>query len=246
MVRNNFQENYIESKDAGHLFIIKQAPGESLRSFFKKFPEVKCQVKGVNEITIINAATCGLQRGHLSERLAYKPIHTATELFDKIEQYAQAKEDSSRRVEGTPSATSAQPSNEPKQTTPLPPATPTTSKPRNNFHQRGWNVYHLDAGQTSEGAKRGGRAGSGRGRGHGCHGGRHPDTRSGVEGITSYCDLHGECSHITADCCTITAMHDYMNRHQQPAEREDPRGADNQLPAPPTRPCIEGGHSEPR
>lgn len=42
--------------------------GESLRSFFKKFAEVKCQVKGVNETTIINAAICGLQTGPLSEK----------------------------------------------------------------------------------------------------------------------------------------------------------------------------------
>ena len=63
LIRNNFQGNYTEPKNAGHLFAIKQTPGESLRSFFKKFAEVKCQVKGVNGTTIINAATRGLQKG---------------------------------------------------------------------------------------------------------------------------------------------------------------------------------------
>ena len=57
---NTFQGNHAEPKDAGHLFAIKQASGESIRNFFKKFAEVKCQVKGVNETTVINAATCGL------------------------------------------------------------------------------------------------------------------------------------------------------------------------------------------
>ena len=51
-------------------------------------------MKGVNETTIINTATCGLQRDPLSERLARKPIRKVTELFDKIEEYARAEEDS--------------------------------------------------------------------------------------------------------------------------------------------------------
>ena len=42
LLRNNFQGNYTEPKGPGHLFAVKQAPGESLRSFFKKFTEVKC------------------------------------------------------------------------------------------------------------------------------------------------------------------------------------------------------------
>lgn len=63
LIRNNFQGNYTEPKDAGHLFAVKQAPGKSFCSFFRKFAEVKCQVKNVNETTIINAATCGLQKG---------------------------------------------------------------------------------------------------------------------------------------------------------------------------------------
>ena len=86
LIRNNFQGNYTEPKDAGHLFAIKQAPNESLRSFFRKFAEVKCQVKGVNETTIINAATCGLRNGPLSERLARKPVCSVTDLFDKMEE----------------------------------------------------------------------------------------------------------------------------------------------------------------
>ena len=42
LLRNNFQGNYTEPKDAGHLFGVKQAPDESFRSFFRKFAEVKC------------------------------------------------------------------------------------------------------------------------------------------------------------------------------------------------------------
>lgn len=42
-------------------------------------------MKGVNETIVINAATCGLQKGPLSERLAPKPVHMATDLFDKME-----------------------------------------------------------------------------------------------------------------------------------------------------------------
>ena len=37
LVRNNFQGNYVEPKDAGHLFAVKQAPGESLRSFLGNY-----------------------------------------------------------------------------------------------------------------------------------------------------------------------------------------------------------------
>lgn len=42
LIRNNFQGNYAEPEEAGHLFSIKQAPGESLCSFFKKSTKVKC------------------------------------------------------------------------------------------------------------------------------------------------------------------------------------------------------------
>lgn len=45
LVRNNFQGNYAEPKDAWHLFAVKQAPGETLRSFFKKFTGVKAYDK---------------------------------------------------------------------------------------------------------------------------------------------------------------------------------------------------------
>lgn len=88
LLLNNFQGNYTKPKDAEHLFIVKQSPGESLQSFFKKFAEVKCQVKSANETTVINAATCELQKGLLSKRLACKPVRTVTELFDKMEEYA--------------------------------------------------------------------------------------------------------------------------------------------------------------
>ena len=109
MLRNNFQGNYTEPKGPGDLFAVKQAPGESLRAFFKRFAEVKCQVKNINEATVINAATCGLQRGPLAERLARKPVHTVAELFDKMEQYARAEEDSTRRATtlASPIATAA-------------------------------------------------------------------------------------------------------------------------------------------
>ena len=211
LVRNNFQGNYVEPKDAGHLFAVKQAPDETLRSFFRRFAEVKCQVKGVNETTVINAATCGLQKGPLSERLACKPISTVAELFDKMEEYARAEEDSNRRAEGASTAAPRKTSGE-KTSGQQDQAAQTASKPRGNYRQKGRGVYHVDAAQNQEGSKRGGRGGRNRGRGRGRHGGRQPDARDGAERITSYCDLHGECPHTTADCRTIAAMNDYVNR----------------------------------
>ena len=131
LLRNNFQGNYAEPKDAGHLFAVKQAPTETLRSFFKKFTEVKCQLKGVNETTIINAATCGLQKGPLSERLARKPVRTVTELFDKMEEYARAEEDSVRRGAPTTSTITVTPAKEATNIT----QPGTSSKPRNNDYR---------------------------------------------------------------------------------------------------------------
>lgn len=40
-------------------------------------------MKGVNETTVINVTTCGLQKGPLAERLARKLIRTVMELFKK-------------------------------------------------------------------------------------------------------------------------------------------------------------------
>lgn len=156
--RNNFQGNYTEPKDAGHLFAIKQAPDESLRSFFKKFVEVKCQVKGVNETTVINTTTCGLQRGPLSERLARKPIRIVAELFDKMEEYARAEEDSTRRVEAwAPAALAPTPSGPLGKEGPVATTVGTPAKPRaNDYHQKGRNIFHVDNGQPPEVVKRGG------------------------------------------------------------------------------------------
>lgn len=164
LVRNNFQGNYAEPKDAGHLFAVKQAPGETLRSFFRKFAEVKCQVGDVNETTVINAATCGLQKGPLSERLARKPISTVAELFDKMEEYARAEEDSTRRA-------------------PLASAHTTTApaKPHaSDYKHKGRGVYHVDGGpqKNARQAARGGRfRGRGRGRNDGRQPGGAPDAR---------------------------------------------------------------------
>ena len=98
--------------------MLKHAPNESLRSFFRKFAEVKCQIKDVNETTVINAATCGLRNGPLSERLARKPVHTVTELFDKMKEYARAEEDNVRRGAPTTSTPSVTPSKEALNTAP--------------------------------------------------------------------------------------------------------------------------------
>lgn len=40
LIRNNFQGNYTEPKNAGRLFAIKQAPSESFRSFFRKYSHI--------------------------------------------------------------------------------------------------------------------------------------------------------------------------------------------------------------
>lgn len=146
----------MEPKNAGHLFAVKQAPGESLHNFFRKFVKVKCQVRGVNETTIINVATCRLQKGPLSERLARKLVRTVTELFDKMEEYAWAKEDSTRRA-AAPAAQApilyAPPTKGgPAATTAVAPA-----KPRaNDYRQKGRNIYHVDGSLTPEGGRRGG------------------------------------------------------------------------------------------
>lgn len=55
-------------------------------------------MKGVNKTTVINAATCGLQKGPLAKRLAQKPVCTITKLFDKLEEYTQVEEDSAQRA----------------------------------------------------------------------------------------------------------------------------------------------------
>lgn len=60
-LHNNFQGNYTEPKDERHMFTMRQGLNESLQSFFKRFAEVKCQLKGVTDRTIINAARCGLE-----------------------------------------------------------------------------------------------------------------------------------------------------------------------------------------
>ena len=147
LVRNNFQGNYTELKDTGHLFALKQAPGESLRSFFRKFAEVKCQVKGVNETTIINTATFGLRKGPLSERLARKPVRMVTELFDKMEEYARAEEDNTRRA-----TTLTTPAHTPGALATTAAGAP--AKPRaNDYKQKGRSVYHVDGGPPSESAK---------------------------------------------------------------------------------------------
>lgn len=65
-----------------------------MSNFLKGFIEVKFQVKGISETTVILAATCGLKKGPLAERLAQKPLRTVIELFDKIEEYARVEEDS--------------------------------------------------------------------------------------------------------------------------------------------------------
>lgn len=119
------------------------------------------------------------------------------------------------------------------------------AKPRaNDYRQKGRNVYHVDGGPPPEGGRRGGRGGRGRGRGRERNGGQQPGGRAGVGGPSPFCDLHGEGSHTTSECRTIAAMWDYMNRDQQPAERENRAGASNQLPTLPQRPRIEGGYGE--
>ena len=248
LLRNNFQGNYIEPKGPGDLFALKQAPGESLRAFFRKFAEVKCQVKNINEATVINAATCGLQRGPLAERLARKPVHTVAELFDKMEQYARAEEDSARRT-GAPGASTSLAATEPP------------TKARSDYRQKGRNVYHVDGKPSSDGGKRGGRGGRGRGRGRARGGGRQSDnpfcelhgagthttqecrTLAGQGLPAPVCEMHGAGTHSTQQCRTLAAMREYMDRGNGPAGRAE-AAPTNQLPAAPQVPRIEAGQGE--
>lgn len=75
------------------MFAVRHGPIESLRSFFKRFTEVKWQLKDVTDITIINAARCELRVALMAKRMARNPIHTMDKLFDKMEEYTRMEED---------------------------------------------------------------------------------------------------------------------------------------------------------
>lgn len=75
-----------------------------MQSFFNRLAKVKWQLKGVTDSTINNAARCGLREGSMAERMAWKPILHGGEIFDKMEEYACAEEDSMRRVDKTSTA----------------------------------------------------------------------------------------------------------------------------------------------
>ena len=142
-----------------------------------------------------------------------------TELFDKMEEYARAEEDSTRRTPAAPAHT---------------PAAPTAAaagapvKPRtNDYKQKGRGVYHVDGGPPPEGAKQATRGRRGRSRGRGRPDNRQPDGRAAT-GRPLFCDFHGEGSHTTSECRTIPAMMHYMGQNRQQAQRNDGGGAGNQ------------------
>lgn len=126
-------------------------------------------MKRVNETIAINAATCGLYKGPLSKRLARKPVHTVTCLFDKIEEYARAEEDSTRRVGAEPVQAASKGEALTKKAAPAATTTQEAAKSYVNKYQgcqKGRGICLVEGSQPPEGGRRGGR-GCGRGRGDG-------------------------------------------------------------------------------
>lgn len=93
-------------------------------------------------------ATCGLQKGPLSERLARKHVCTVAELFDKTEEYTRAEEDSTQRAEVRATAAPPPPPCGPPGKDPAATAAEAATKPQaNNYRRKGQGVYHVDNGQ---------------------------------------------------------------------------------------------------
>lgn len=176
---NNFQGNYSEHVDADQLFSIKQDLNENLREFFKCFGQVRCQVKDINETTIINASMCGLRKGPITEYNAQKPIRTVEKLFDKMKEYARAEKDSvrwdinsaNRVVEVKVTAKAIE-----------------ESQPRKyQKGQKGHQMYNIES--DVEDGFTGGSRGRGRERGH----------------DEAWCEIHSNCEHATRECYSIAA-----------------------------------------
>jgi hypothetical protein len=71
---------------------IRQRPGETIRSFQKHFFEVQCQVRGVTEQTICEAARRGITNEALADKLERKRPSRVEQLYDLMESYARVED----------------------------------------------------------------------------------------------------------------------------------------------------------
>ena len=69
-----------------------QHPGETIRSFQKRFFEVQCQVRGVTEQTICEAARRGITNEALTDKLERKRPSHIEHLYDLMESYARVQD----------------------------------------------------------------------------------------------------------------------------------------------------------
>ena len=71
---------------------VRQRPGETIRSFQKRFFEVQCQVRGVTEQTICEAARRGITNEALVDKLERKRPSRVEQLYDLMESYARVED----------------------------------------------------------------------------------------------------------------------------------------------------------
>ena len=81
-----------------------QKPGETLRSFIRRFSEKRNSIPNITEVEVINAFINGIHNSDLRNKLNRKPPTRMGDMLNTAEQYADAeggelwvKEDSNRR-----------------------------------------------------------------------------------------------------------------------------------------------------
>lgn len=207
-LHNNFQGNYTEPKDERHMFTMRQGLNESLQSFFKRFAEVKCQLKGVTDNTIINAARCGSEWAPWQRGWPKSPStrwrNCLTKWSMRVRRKIACIEQTRRQLPRW-----ARPASRQRRTDNRQVKQRVLRRPMPAMITRTARGGGDDSSFTSKGAT--------------------PPPKEDDE--ARWCELHGEGTHPTKECRTIAAMRDYMNKGPVRDPGED-QGHDNpRLPA---------------
>jgi hypothetical protein len=103
----NFASAYQQHGVEAHLHVVRQEPGETLRTFISRFTKVRCTIPRISDASIITAYHQGVRDEKMLEKLATHDVETVPTLFALADKCARAAE--GRAWHSAPQPGAAQP-----------------------------------------------------------------------------------------------------------------------------------------